>query len=199
MIRFLLLHNTISVAKNQSIFSAYDTANLVLAVTLASSHKKWMNLIISAWYPQLFSLTHTDINTIFTYMCAYIHTNTHIYTSITHHLAHPNQVGGWLNSNSFCLQNFPIKPNNTFQNKRKKERQKRERNQHCWMYMEPGLLHFCVLKLICCIMFLSLACPHCHKVLFLQNRPIILSHRMKTRLNTCCKKTIMWCASQMIH
>lgn len=145
-----------------------------------------------------YSFSYIPANSILT-IC--VHTYTETYVCVQHHLACPNQVGGLLNSYRLCLQSFPIKSNIIFQNKRQKERQKRERerNQHCWMYMEPGLLHFCVLKLICCIMFLSLACPHCHKVLFLQNRPIILSHRMKTRLNTCCKKTIMWCASQMIH
>lgn len=123
--------------KPKSIFSACNKTNVVLAVTpwtCIESHKR-MNLIVSAWYPQLhFSLSHALTNAIFAYMHTYIHKHECMYVIQVQHLVCPNQIWGSLNSNSFCLQSFPIKSNNMVQNKRKKERQKRERE-------EPALLN----------------------------------------------------------
>lgn len=86
MIRFLLHHNTVSVTKNQSMFSAYSKANLVLAITpwtCIESHKMDEFDHICLVATTILCLTHALISTIFTYICAYIYTNICMYTSIT--------------------------------------------------------------------------------------------------------------------
>lgn len=152
-IRFLLLHNTPSVAKNQSIFSVYNKANLVLSTTpwtCTKSHK--MDEFDHICLVPTATLSFAHALTLFLAMCVHTYTQTYVCTQVQHPLGCPNQVGGLLNSKSFCLQSFPIKSNNTFQNKRKKgETKGREKNQHCWMYgawttsflcVETNLLHY---------------------------------------------------------